>query len=131
MFLRFVAPYLREMVERIHSLGGLVLFHSCGRMEAFIPDLLELGIDILDPIQPVCPEMSPESLAARYGDRLAFHGGIDMQGVLPHGSPEEVRREVRRYRDAFAGGGYILSPAHLFQPDVPPGNVLAMYEAAR
>ncbi len=129
MFREFVAPYLREMVEVIHGLGGKALFHSCGLIRPLIPELIEVGIDVLDPIQPVGPEMSPEQLNAEFGDRLSFHGGIDMQHLLPHGTAEEVRAEVRRYCDILGlGGGYILGPAHLFQLDVPPENILAMYQ---
>lgn len=127
MFRQFVAPYLREMIETIHGLGGKVLYHSCGQIARFIPELIALGIDVLDPIQPVGPEMRPERLA-QYRGQVAFHGGLDMQRVLPHGTPDEVRGEVRRYRDSL-GPGYILAPAHLFQPDVAPENILAMYEA--
>jgi uroporphyrinogen decarboxylase len=101
-------------------------------MWPFIPDLIGLGVDVLDPIQPVRPEMSPERLKAEFGDRLVFHGGIDMQHLLPRGSPEQVRAEVRRYCETLGrGGGYILGPAHLFQPDVPPENILAVYQAVR
>jgi uroporphyrinogen decarboxylase len=86
-------------------------------------------VDLLDPIQPVTPEMSPEALKARHGSQLSFHGGLDLQRLLPYGTAEEVRAEARRYCEALgAGGGYILAPAHLFQPDIPPGNILAMYE---
>lgn len=129
MFRRFVAPYLREMVECIHRLGGKVLYHSCGLIWPFIPELIELGIDILDPIQPVGPSMAPERLQAQFGGRICFHGGIDMQRVLPHGTPDQVRAEAQRYCEVLgAEGGYILAPAHLFQPDVPPENILAMYQ---
>jgi uroporphyrinogen decarboxylase len=132
MFRRFVAPYLKEMIDGIHALGAKVLYHSCGAIASFIPDLAALGIDLLDPIQPVGPEMAPESLKAAYGDRLSFHGGIDMQRLLPHGTPEQVESEVRRYCQTLGlGGGYILGPAHLFQPDVPPENILAVYRADR
>jgi uroporphyrinogen decarboxylase len=73
--------------------------------------------------------MSPESLQADFGGQIAFHGGLDMQRLLPRGTPEEVRAEARRYCEILgANGGYILSPAHLFQPDVPPANIVAMYE---
>jgi uroporphyrinogen decarboxylase len=131
MFREFVAPYVQRMAECIHALGGKVLFHSCGAMHAFIEDLIALGVDVLDPIQPVIPAMGPERLKAEFGDRLAFHGGLDMQRLLPGGTPEEVRAEARRYCEVLGeGGGYILSPAHLFQPDVPPGNIIAMYEGA-
>ncbi len=128
MFRRMVAPYLKRVIDRIHHLGARVMFHSCGGIAPFIPDLIELGVDILDPIQPVGPDMQPAALKARYGDRLCFHGGIDMQRLLPLGSPEEVAAEARRYCETLgAGGGYILAPAHLFQPDVPAANILAMY----
>lgn len=128
MFGRFVAPYLKEMIDHIHGLGGQVLFHSCGSIQLLIPELIALGVDVLDPIQPTCPEMSPERLKADFGDRLCFHGGIDMQKLLPFATPEQVQAEVYRYCEALGrGGGYILGPAHLFQPDVPPENVLAMY----
>lgn len=131
MFREFVAPYIREMVDRIHHLGGRVLFHSCGLIRPLIPELIGLGIDVLDPIQPVGPGMRPEGLKAEFGDRLCFHGGIDMQDLLPKGSPAQVEAEVRRYCKVLgAGGGYILGPAHLFQPDVPPENILAVYRAA-
>ena len=131
MFRAFVAPYLKEMIERIHGLGGRALFHSCGTVWPFIPDLIGLGVDVLDPIQPTCPEMQPESLKREFGDRLSFHGGIDMQDLLPRATPAEVEAESRRYCETLGtGGGYILGPTHLFQPDVPPTNILAVYRAA-
>ncbi len=132
MFVEFVAPYLREMIVLIHSLGGRVLFHTCGDIAPFIPDLIRLGVDVLDPIQPAGTEMQPERLKAAFGGQLSFHGGIDMQHLLPHGTPEQVAAETRRYCDVLGhGGGYILGPAHLFQPDVPPENILALYRARR
>jgi uroporphyrinogen decarboxylase len=128
MFRQFVAPYIGEMARHIHRLGGRVLFHSCGAIGPFIPDLIELGVDVLDPIQPVTPDMAPEFLKTKYGERLSFHGGIDMQKLLPFGTPEQVQAEARRYSEVLGrGGGYLLGPAHLFQPDVPPENVLAVY----
>ena len=132
MFRQFVAPYLQKMIECIHGLGGKVLYHSCGQIRTFIEDLIQLGVDVLNPIQPVSPEMAPERLKADFGERLAFHGGIDMQNLLPLGSPEEVGEEVEHYcRTLGHHGGYILAPAHLFQPDVPPENILAFYRAGR
>ncbi len=130
MFRAFVAPYLKEMADRIHGLGGKVLYHSCGKIARFIPDLISLGVDVLDPIQPAGPEMEPERLKAGFGERICFHGGIDMQRLLPRGTPAEVKAGVRRYCETLGrGGGYILAPAHLFQPDVPPENILAVYGA--
>lgn len=129
MFRELIAPYMREMIERIHQLGARVLFHSCGAIHPFIPDLIALGVDILDPIQPAAPEMAPERLAAEFGGRLSFHGGLDMQRLLVHGTPAQVRQEAARYCVTLgSGGGYILAPAHLFQPDVPPENILAVYD---
>jgi len=132
MFREFIAPYIKEMCDCIHSLGAKVLYHSCGSIRPFIPDLIELGVDVLDPIQPVAG-MSPESLKAEFGDQLCFHGGIDMQRLLPFGTPDEVRTTARHYCETLGsktpegGGGYILAPAHLFQPDIPPENILAVY----
>jgi uroporphyrinogen decarboxylase len=132
MFRAFVAPYLKEMIDRIHSLGARVLYHSCGAIQSFIPELIGLGVDILDPIQPVGPEMAPERLKADFGARLSFHGGLDMQQLLPRGAPAEVEAQVQRYCEVLgAGGGYILAPAHLFQPEVPPENIRAFYRAPR
>lgn len=131
MFREFVAPYIKEMVDHIHGLGARVLYHSCGLIYDLIPDLIGLGIDVLDPIQPIGHEMSPENLKREFGSRLSFHGGIDMQRLLPEGSPPEVEAEARRYCNILGqGGGYILGPAHLFQPDVPPENALAVYRTA-
>jgi uroporphyrinogen decarboxylase len=127
MFREFIAPYIKEMCDLIHHLGAKVLFHSCGSIRPLIPDLIELGVDVLDPIQPVCG-MAPETLKSEFGDKLCFHGGIDMQRLLPQGTPEEVRAGAGHYERVLGkDGGYILAPAHLFQPDVPPENVLAMY----
>lgn len=131
MFREFVAPYIREMIERIHHLGGQAMFHSCGMVRPFIPDLIKLGVDVLDPIQPTGPEMGPEGLKRDFGKQLTFHGGMDMQDLLPRATPAQVEAEAQRYCEvAGAGGGYILGPAHLFQPDVPPENVLAVYRSA-
>jgi uroporphyrinogen decarboxylase len=128
MFHEFIAPYIREMCDCIHSLGARVMFHSCGSIRPFIPELIALGVDVLDPIQPVAG-MMPDSLKAEFGDQLAFHGGIDMQRLLPFGTPDKIRTTARHYCETLgAGGGYILAPAHLFQPDIPPENILAVYE---
>ncbi len=127
MFKEFVAPYIKEMCDLIHGLGAKVLYHSCGNIRPLIPELIALGVDVLDPIQPV-GDMVPATLKSEFGDRLCFHGGIDMQKLLPEGTPEEVRAGAQHYEDVLGkNGGYILAPAHLFQPDVPPENVLAVY----
>ena len=106
-----------------------MLYHSCGQIRAFIPDLIALGVDVLNPDPADRAGDGAEGLKADFGDRLCFHGGIDTQGLLPHGSPAEIRREVRRDCATLGrGGGYIIAPAHNFQPDVPPENILAVYQ---
>src|SRR5262249_50082391 len=121
MFREFVAPYIAEITECIHGLGAKVLYHSCGYIRHVIPQLIGLGLDVLNARQPVASETSPVALQAEFGGRLCSHDGIDMQHLLPNGSPVQVRDEARRYCDTLGrDGGYILGPAHLFQPDVPP-----------
>ena len=124
----FVVPYLRRIADAVHEMGAKFFFHSCGMIEPFIPQLIRAGVDILDPLQPCAEEMQPEALQARYGGQICFHGGIDIQSVVIHGTPEDVRREVARYREAFGGRGYICCPSHLFQVDTPVENLLALYE---
>ncbi len=132
LFDEFIAPYLIEIVNAIHDLGAFVMYHSCGMVLPFIERLIEIGIDILDPIQPVAPEMSPRNLKDNFGDQLCFHGGIDVQKLLSQGIPEDVKKEIKYYLDTFGKeGGYICSPSHLFQPDIPPENILAFYEMTR
>jgi uroporphyrinogen decarboxylase len=110
--------------------GGKLMVHSCGNVRPFIPAWIEMGLDILDPIQPRVRGMEPEGLKRDFGDRLVFHGGIDLQYTLPFGSVEEVGQEVRRYMRALApGGGYIVAPAHNVQSDVPPANLVAIRDA--
>ena len=127
MFREFVAPYLIRMTDEIHRFGSKVLFHSCGDVGLYIPDLIEIGVDALDPIQPVTGAMQPESLA-KYKGALCFHGGVDVQTLLLRGAPEDVRDQARRYFYVL-GPGYILGPAHYFQPDIPPENIAAVYNA--
>jgi uroporphyrinogen decarboxylase len=110
--------------------GGKLMVHSCGNVRPFIPAWIEMGLDILDPIQPRARGMEPEDLKRDFGERLVFHGGIDLQHTLPFGTEEEVCAEVRRYIRALApGGGYVVAPAHNVQSDVPPANLVAIRDA--
>jgi len=94
--------------------------------------LIEIGIDILNPIQWRCPGMDRESLARDFGSRVIFHGAVDNQHTLPFGSPEDVRREVEENIRIFARGkGYIVAPCHNIQANTPTANILAMFEAVR
>jgi uroporphyrinogen decarboxylase len=108
-----------------------ILYHSCGAIEPLIDDLIEIGVDILNPIQPLPGHMDPKTLRIRYGDRLVFHGGLDVQRLLLHGSPGEVQDHVRRYLDILGPERYIMAPANSVQPGTPPENLVAAYEAVR
>ena len=107
-----------------------VMLHTCGAVKPIIPDLITAGIEVLDPIQPKAADMDPAGLHAAFAGRLVFHGGIDVQEILPKGTAQSVREHVRDVVTALDGmaGGYILAPSHAVQADVPPENILAMLE---
>jgi len=114
-----------------HQAGALVMHHDDGAIRRIIPDLVELGVDMLNPIQHVCPGMDMAGLKRDFGGALSFHGGVDNQDVLPHGRVADVRREVRDCLATLgAGGGYILAPCHNIQPVTPTENIIAMYATA-
>jgi len=128
-----VKPRQQQLVHYIKSRSHAKLwYHSCGAIGEYIPDLLDNGVDVLNPIQISARGMEPTRLKAQYGGRVAFWGGgVDSQHVLPRGTPAEVRANVRQNLDAFKpGGGYVFNNVHNIQADVPPENVLAMYDAA-
>ena len=128
-FHRFIAPSLRTLAQLTHRHGVTFMFHSCGAVRDVIPDLIELGVDILNPIQPAAAGMAPEGLKRDFGTKLSFHGGIDIQYLLPLESAATVREEVRRRVGVLGkGGGYILAPSHNLQPDIPTENICAMYD---
>jgi uroporphyrinogen decarboxylase len=126
----FLLPGMKRMIDLAHEGGAYAFHHDDGNCRRILPDLIGLGIDLLNPIQWRCPGMEREGLKTDFGKRLVFHGGVDNQFTLPFGSIEDVRREVRdNLRILGAGGGYILAPCHNIQPLTPPENVVAMYEA--
>lgn len=109
-----------------------IFFHTDGAVSELIPELIEVGVTILDPIQVSADGMEMEALKRKYGDALTFHGAIDVQQLLPVASEEEVRQEVRRAISILGeNGGYILAPTHNIQPDTPLENILAIYEEAQ
>jgi uroporphyrinogen decarboxylase len=112
---------------------AFVFFHSCGSVRGILPDLIEIGVDALNPVQITAAGMEPAALKRDFGRDIAFWGGgIDTQEVLPRGTPEEVREAVRRSVAALAsGGGFVFCTIHNIQADVPPENVVAMWEALR
>jgi len=125
----FFLPRMKRMMDLAHSAGAYVFHHSDGAVRKIIPDMIEAGIDVLNPVQWRCKGMEREGLKRDFGDRVVFHGGVDNQYTLAFGSVEEVRREViDDLRILGEGGGYILAPCHNIQAVGPPENVVAMYE---
>lgn len=127
----FLKPRLAATVRAARQArpAPWVFYHSDGNVEAAVPDLIELGINILNPVQPEC--MDPAAVKLKYGNRLSFWGTVSVQRTMPFGTPEEVRAEVRsRIRTVGKGGGLILAPAHVLGPETPWENILAFFEAA-
>lgn len=127
----FLQPRLAATVRAVKRANpaAFVFYHSDGNVAPLIPDLIETGIDILNPIQPEC--MDPAAIKRQYGERLSFWGTVSVQRTMPFGTPDAVRAEVRaRIRDVARGGGLILAPAHVLGPEVPWENILAFFDAA-
>lgn len=128
----YLLPRMKRVIDLAHQAGAFVFHHNDGNCRAIIPDMIEAGIDVLNPIQWRSKGMEREGLKADFGDRLIFHGAMDNQYTLPFGTEEEVRQEVQDNICILgAGGGYILAPCHNIQPVTDPENVVAMYAAAR
>jgi len=125
----FLLPRMKRIIDLAHQAGAYVFHHNDGNCRAIIPDMIEAGIDVLNPVQWRSRGMEREGLKADFGDQLIFHGAMDNQYTLPFGSVDEVRQEVAdNLRILGSGGGYILAPCHNIQPVTPPENVVAMYE---
>lgn len=117
------------MMRLAHENGVYVFFHSDGAIRDIIPDMIEIGIDILNPIQWRSKGMEREKLKQEFGERVVFHGGVDNQQTLPFGSVEDVNKEVDdNFSMLGSEGGYILAPCHNIQPITPVTNIIAMYE---
>lgn len=130
---KVVKPRQKKLVQHIKSLtGAKIWYHTCGSCLEYIPDLLDNGVDILNPVQTSAAGMDPALLKQRYGHRLTFWGGgCDAQHVLPFGTSEQVREQVRRNMEVFKpAGGYVFNGIHNIQADVPPENVVALFDAA-
>jgi len=127
-----VKPLLKQNADVGKKHGVYVAFHSCGTIRPIIEDLIEIGVDVLNPIQCNCPGMHPPDLKREFGDRLAFMGGVDTQDVLPNGSADQVRRATAELLEAMTadGGGYILAASHTVPPETPDENIFTMYDEA-
>lgn len=129
MWQRMIRPYHDRLISVIKKYGKQVMYHTDGAVYPIIPELIDMGIDVLNPIQPTAKNLDPKSLKQEFGGRLSFHGGIDIVETLPKGSPEEVQKEVvERIQILSQNGGYVMCSSHHIQSDTPVENVLAMYE---
>jgi uroporphyrinogen decarboxylase len=133
MFRRLLKPRVNALFETFIKLAPHAkrFFHSDGNVRPLIPDFIEMGVDILNPIHIRAKDMEPDGLKRDYGQDLVFWGGgVDTQGILPHGTPNQVKDDVRRNIEALApGGGYVFNTIHNIQADVPPENLIAMWQA--
>ena len=127
-----IKPHLKRVFDVGKSHGLRVAYHCCGALRPIIPDLIEIGMDVLNPVQSNCPGMDPFELKREFGKDLAFMGGLDTQGILPFGSETEVRRTTAQLIDHMTadGGGYILAASHTIPPETPDANIFAMYAEA-
>jgi uroporphyrinogen decarboxylase len=124
---RFIKPRFARMVEGAHAHGKTTFLHSDGDVQEVIRDLIEIGLDILNPVQP--DVMDIYGLKGEYGSEIAFHGGVSVQHFLPDSSAEQVRAGVRRLlREVGAGGGFIIAPTHSLGRDIPLANLVALAE---
>lgn len=133
-FRRIFKPRIKEMFTEYKKVNPNIklAWHSCGAIKPLIPDFIEIGLDILNPIQPLASGMEPQQLKDEYGKDLIFFGGICVQDLLPNGTPERIKAEVLRRADILGkDGGYIIAPAHNIQEDTPVENILALFETAK
>jgi len=133
LYREMIKPYHAEVIEFIKKrTKAKIYYHSCGAVSPMLGDLIEIGVEVLNPIQPNCPGMEPLELKKEYGDYIAFMGGVDTQGVIPNGSADEVYKATRELVEGMTadGGGYILAAAHTIPPETPDENIFAMYRAA-
>ena len=132
MYRRFFKPRHAQLTAYVHRHSPMKTFlHSCGSIHALLPDLIEAGFDVINPVQTSCKDMEPERLKADFGRDICFWGGgCDTRHVLPNATPAEVKEHVTRRLEVLApGGGFVFNTVHNILPDVPPANIVAMYEA--
>ncbi len=132
-YLKYIKPRQQRFLRQVKDLtSAKVVFHSCGAVASIIEDLIEMGVDGLNPVQPQAAGMNPAELKKKFHGRMAFWGGTDSQRIVPRGSMDDVKRMVEDLIEAMGeGGGYVFSNCHNIQADVPLANVLAMFEHAR
>ena len=123
-------PRYARIYEAVHAHGKLVISHCCGSVVDIMPDIIDIGLDVLESVQPEARGMNPYELKEKWGDKITFWGGLGSQSTIPFGTPAEIHAEVRRLREEMGrGGGYILAPAKALQPGTPTENAVAVVEA--
>ena len=132
MWIDYFKEEYRRIIDLAHEFGLKVMVHSCGAIAPLLPHLIELNVDILDPVQTTAAGMEAKELKNSFGGSIVFHGAVDTQNVLPRATPEEVSEHVRAVSETLGGnGGYILAPCNNIQADTPVENIVAMYETAK
>ncbi|MBI4786403.1 MAG: hypothetical protein HY782_05085 [Chloroflexi bacterium] len=127
---RILKPRLARLYACAHQAGKYTLSHCCGSVADILPDIIEIGLDVLESVQPEAAKMNPYELKRRFGNHITFWGGLGSQSVIPFGKPEEIRAQVENLcREMGKGGGYILSPAKPLQPETPTENAAAIVES--
>ena len=127
---RFFKPRYARIYEAAHAQGKLAISHCCGSVADIMGDIVEIGLDVLESVQPEARGMDPYGLKRKWGDKITFWGGLGSQTTIPFGTPAEIRSEVGRLRREMGrGGGYILAPAKGLQPETPTENAVAVFEA--
>ncbi len=127
---RFFKPRYARIYEAAHAQGKIVISHCCGSVVDIIPDMIEIGLDVLESVQPEARGMNPYELKKAWGGKITFWGCLGSQSIIPFGTPQEIHAEVRRLRREMGeDGGYILAPAKALQPETPTQNAVAVVEA--
>ena len=127
---RIIKPAWSKVYDEVHRQNKRLISHSCGSVADIFPDLIEMGLDMLESVQPEAADMNPYQLKKKYGDKICFYGALGSQSIIPFGTPSEIKAEIKHLKTEMASnGGYILSPAKELQPETPTENAVAIFEA--
>lgn len=127
---QLLKPRWAKIYERVHSYGKIVMHHSCGSVADIMPDIIEIGMDVLESVQPEAAGMNPYELKKKWGDKITFWGCLGSQSIIPFGTPAQIKAEIRKLRREMApGGGYLMAPAKPLQLETPTENAIAILEA--
>ena len=127
---RFIKPRWAKVYDAVHAQGKTVISHCCGSVADIIPDMIEMGLDVFESVQPEPANMNPYELKRKYGDKITFWGALGSQSIVHFGTPQQIRDEIQHLvREMGKGGGFIISPAKALQPGTPLENAIAVIEA--